>query len=176
MIEELDKLGYNNQVYVPTYNKNLAVIVPNENVIVSECFKKWDRILFDYKQRKIYKDIQSKCNISKFDCIHAYTLFTDGNCARKLSKKYGANDIRPGLSGWAQINGRDELEIPIKASLDGEYVEKMTFIMDIKCIWGTVVSVFKQEGVVEGGTGEMKKKEEAIKETIKETETEVITK
>lgn len=88
MIEELDKIGYNNQVYVPTYNKRIAVIVPNENVIVSECFKKADRILFDYKQRKIYKDIQSKIHVSAFDCIHAYTLFTDGNCARKLSKKH----------------------------------------------------------------------------------------
>ena len=82
--------------------------------------------------------------------------------------KYGANDIRPGLSGWAQINGRDELEIPIKASLDGEYVEKMSFIMDIKCIWGTVVSVFKQEGVVEGGTGAMKNDEQETAEKEEE--------
>lgn len=82
--------------------------------------------------------------------------------------KYGVNDIRPGLSGWAQINGRDELEIPIKASLDGEYVEKMSFIMDIKCIWGTVVSVFKQEGVVEGGTGAMKNDEQETAEKEEE--------
>ena len=65
--------------------------------------------------------------------------------------KYGANDIRPGLTGWAQINGRDELEIPIKAKLDGEYVKKMSFAMDWKCFWGTVVSVLKHDGVVEGG-------------------------
>lgn len=64
--------------------------------------------------------------------------------------KYGANDIRPGLTGWAQINGRDELEIPIKAKLDGEYVKKMSFAMDWKCFWGTVVSVLKHDGVVEG--------------------------
>lgn len=66
--------------------------------------------------------------------------------------KYGANDIRPGLTGWAQINGRDELEIPVKAKFDGEYVEKMSFAMDWKCFWGTIVAVLKHDGVVEGGT------------------------
>lgn len=72
--------------------------------------------------------------------------------------KYGANDVLPGLTGWAQINGRDELEIPVKAALDGEYIKKMGFVMDVKCIFGTVKSVLKHEGVVEGGTGAMKKK------------------
>ncbi len=71
--------------------------------------------------------------------------------------KYGANDIRPGLTGWAQVNGRDELEIPVKAALDGEYVQKMGFKMDMKCIFKTVVQIFTHEGVVEGGTGNMKK-------------------
>ena len=75
--------------------------------------------------------------------------------------KYGANDVRPGLTGWAQINGRDELEIPVKAKLDGAYVEKISFMFDVKCFWGTVMSVLKHEGVVEGGTGELHKKEEA---------------
>lgn len=72
--------------------------------------------------------------------------------------KYGANDIRPGLTGWAQVNGRDELEIPVKAALDGEYVKKMSFFFDCKCLLKTVVSVFKHEGVVEGGTGSLKRK------------------
>lgn len=72
--------------------------------------------------------------------------------------KYGANDILPGLTGWAQINGRDELEIPVKAKLDGEYVKKMGFAMDVKCILGTFLSVIQQEGVVEGGTGELERK------------------
>lgn len=72
--------------------------------------------------------------------------------------KYGANDILPGLTGWAQINGRDELEIPVKAKLDGEYVKKMGFAMDVKCILGTFLSVIKREGVVEGGTGELERK------------------
>lgn len=67
--------------------------------------------------------------------------------------KYGANDIRPGLTGWAQINGRDELDIDVKASLDGYYVEHESFWMDVKCFFGTIVSVFKSDGVVEGGTG-----------------------
>ena len=74
--------------------------------------------------------------------------------------KYGANDISPGLTGWAQVNGRDELEIPVKAALDGEYVKRMSFGFDVKCLFKTVVSVFKHEGVVEGGTGSMNKEEE----------------
>jgi O-antigen biosynthesis protein WbqP len=76
--------------------------------------------------------------------------------------KYGANDIRPGLTGWAQINGRDELPIDIKASLDGEYVEKMSFMMDVKCFFGTIISVLKHEGVIEGGTGRLEKDKENI--------------
>jgi len=71
--------------------------------------------------------------------------------------KYGANDVRPGLTGWAQINGRDELPIDVKARLDGEYVEKMGFFFDLKCIVGTVLPVFTGAGVVEGGTGRMEK-------------------
>ena len=71
--------------------------------------------------------------------------------------KYGANDVRPGLTGWAQINGRDELEIPVKAKLDGEYVEKMSFLFDCKCFFGTITAVLGHKGVVEGGTGEMNK-------------------
>lgn len=73
--------------------------------------------------------------------------------------KYGANDILPGLTGWAQINGRDELPIDVKAKLDGEYVSKQSFWMDIRCIFGTVVSVMRQDGVVEGGTGTLEKKQ-----------------
>ncbi|MFB8528593.1 MULTISPECIES: sugar transferase [Enterococcus] len=73
--------------------------------------------------------------------------------------KYGANDIRPGLTGLAQISGRDELEIPIKAMLDGKYTDNITLMMDIKCFFGTIASVFKSDGVVEGGTGTIKKEE-----------------
>ncbi|MGM0830646.1 MAG: sugar transferase [Bacillota bacterium] len=67
--------------------------------------------------------------------------------------KYGANDVPPGLTGWAQINGRDELPIVVKAELDGEYVNRISLWMDVKCFFGTVTSVVKSDGVVEGGTG-----------------------
>lgn len=77
--------------------------------------------------------------------------------------KYGANDVKPGLTGWAQINGRDELEIPDKARLDGEYVKKISFVFDVKCFVGTIFSVAKSDGVVEGGTGEIHKHEEEAK-------------
>lgn len=77
--------------------------------------------------------------------------------------KYGANDVKPGLTGWAQINGRDELEIPVKAKLDGEYVEKLGFGFDVKCFIGTIFSVLRSDGVVEGGTGEMNKNPECGK-------------
>lgn len=73
--------------------------------------------------------------------------------------KYGANDIHPGLSGWAQICGRDELEIEEKARLDGEYVQKMSFLFDCRCFFGTAISALRGDGVVEGGTGELYKKE-----------------
>ena len=71
--------------------------------------------------------------------------------------KYGANDVRPGLTGWAQINGRDELPIDVKARFDGEYVEKLSFAFDCKCFFGTIASVLKSDGVVEGGTGQLDK-------------------
>ena len=67
--------------------------------------------------------------------------------------KYGANDVRPGLTGWAQINGRDELPIEVKAKLDGEYVENISFLFDLKCILGTIKVVITHKGVKEGGTG-----------------------
>jgi O-antigen biosynthesis protein WbqP len=69
--------------------------------------------------------------------------------------KYGANDVVPGLSGWAQINGRDELSIEDKARLDGEYVERMSFEFDCRCFFGTIVSVLKHDGVIEGGGSTM---------------------
>lgn len=72
--------------------------------------------------------------------------------------KYGANDVVPGLTGWAQINGRDELEIPLKAKLDGYYANNISLLLDIKCFFLTIIKVFKHEGVVEGGTGELNKK------------------
>ena len=73
--------------------------------------------------------------------------------------KYGANDVLPGLTGWAQINGRDELEIPVKAKLDGEYIAKYGFSMDLRCLFGTFLSVLRQDGVVESRTGSMQNRE-----------------
>ena len=81
--------------------------------------------------------------------------------------KYGANDVRPGLTGWAQINGRDELEIPIKARFDGEYIEKMSFLFDCKCFFGTFIKVIRADGVVEGRTAT---------DDVKFEEKEVVTK
>ena len=84
--------------------------------------------------------------------------------------RYGANGIRPGLTGWAQINGRDELPIPVKAKLDGEYVEKLNsgffkgIFIDVRCLFGTVFSVLRSDGVVEGATEE--KTEEKTEETV----------
>lgn len=75
--------------------------------------------------------------------------------------KYGANDITPGLTGWAQVNGRDELEIEEKARLDGEYAQNISFGMDMKIFWMTVKNVLQGSGVVEGGPKEMKKEKES---------------
>ena len=74
--------------------------------------------------------------------------------------RYGANDVRPGLTGWAQINGRDELPIPVKARFDGEYVERISFAIDCKCFFGTIFKVLRHDGVVEGGTGVMQEEKE----------------
>jgi len=71
-------------------------------------------------------------------------------------EKYGVNNLKPGLTGWAQINGRDELEIPDKAALDGEYVKRQSLFFDIRIFFGTFISILKSDGVVEGGTGNKK--------------------
>jgi O-antigen biosynthesis protein WbqP len=81
-------------------------------------------------------------------------------------EKYGANDVRPGLTGWAQINGRDELEIPVKAKLDGDYVQNISFLFDLKCFFGTITSVLRSDGVVEGGTGVIEKAKQDVKDDL----------
>lgn len=85
----------------------------------------------------------------------------------KERDKYGANSVTPGLTGWAQIKGRDELEIEVKAKLDGEYVDNMSFAFDWKCFWCTLLLVIKHEGVIEGGTGELHKQENLRKQLSK---------
>ncbi|ERJ10944.1 sugar transferase [Haloplasma contractile] len=72
-------------------------------------------------------------------------------------EKYGANSVLPGLTGWAQINGRDELPIKEKAELDGEYINKIGLFMDVRCFFGTIISIIKSDGVIEGGTGKLGK-------------------
>lgn len=89
MVEHMDKLGVESSVFVPTYDRNTAAIQVNDNVLVSECFRKWDRAVFDYKQKKIWKAVESNYEVSSFDLVHAYTLFTDGNAAMHLKEKYG---------------------------------------------------------------------------------------
>jgi O-antigen biosynthesis protein WbqP len=74
--------------------------------------------------------------------------------------RYRANDVKPGLTGWAQINGRDELEIAVKAKFDGEYVEKQSFLFDCTCFFGSIGKVLRHDGVVEGGTGKLAKDKE----------------
>ncbi|WP_132370812.1 sugar transferase [Melghiribacillus thermohalophilus] len=80
--------------------------------------------------------------------------------------KYGANDLLPGLTGWAQINGRDEIPIEEKAKLDGYYVKKISFTMDVRCLFGTIISVIKSEGIVEGRNGINNKRVVSDKESI----------
>jgi len=77
-----------------------------------------------------------------------------------LRDQYGANDVMPGLTGWAQINGRDELPLDVKARLDGEYARNISFAFDVKCFFGTVKSVLSHDGVVEGGTGQLEREKE----------------
>ena len=77
-----------------------------------------------------------------------------------LRDQYGANDVMPGLTGWAQINGRDELPLDVKARLDGEYAKNISFAFDVKCFIGTVKSVLSHDGVVEGGTGQLEKEQD----------------
>ena len=89
MIEHLNELGVENKVFVPTYDKNRSIIECKDYVTVSECFKKWDRIFYFRKQRKIISSLLENYDVSQFDLIHAYTLFTDGNAAMELSRKYG---------------------------------------------------------------------------------------
>lgn len=85
--------------------------------------------------------------------------------------KYGANDVPVGLTGWAQINGRDELEIELKARLDGEYATRIGFIMDLRCFFGTIFSVLRSDGVLEGGTGTKDKSVQASEQPAEDLNT-----
>lgn len=93
MVEHLDACGVASTVFVPTYNPENSTITPNENVLVSKCFRKWDRIFFYHKQSKIQRALETAVEVGDYDLLHAYTLFTDGNCAYKLAKKYGVDYV-----------------------------------------------------------------------------------
>jgi hypothetical protein len=104
--------------------------------------------------------------VGKLSCVGPRPALWNQTDLWEEREKYGANDIKPGITGWAQINGRDELEIPVKAKFDGDYAAALNegkfkgIAMDLRCLFGTIKSVLRSDGVVEGGTGEMKKKEE----------------
>ena len=87
MIRHLNKYVPNNVVFAPVSEKTIVVVEPDKNVIVSKCFKKIDRYFFHYKQNKIYKAVQNNCEIENSKCIYAYTVFTDGNVAYRLSQR-----------------------------------------------------------------------------------------
>ena len=87
MMEHFDDSA-EHTVFAPTYDETRRIIEPNDNVIVSKCFNKWDRLLFFHKQSKIIKAVEERVDVERQDCIHAYTLFTDGNVAFHLSNKY----------------------------------------------------------------------------------------
>lgn len=89
MVEHLNKTGVESRVFAPVYDASLAVIQPRDYVTVAACFNKWDRVHFGYKQNKIRSALEKSFDVKAFDVLHAYTLFTDGNCAMKLSEKYG---------------------------------------------------------------------------------------
>lgn len=93
MVEHLDRHGVDNTVFVPTFDLDNSVIAPNKNVLACKCFHKWDRLLFYYKQRKIQNALEGSLRIGDFDLLHAYTLFTDGNSAYELWKKYGIDYV-----------------------------------------------------------------------------------
>lgn len=93
MVERLDTVGVESVVFAPVSSLESAVVKPRENVIACKCFSKWDRVAFYYKQHKIRKALEDELVISDFDIMHAYTLFTDGNCAYQMSKKYGIDYV-----------------------------------------------------------------------------------
>lgn len=143
--------------------KNVATHQLDVNAIQMSKFQQAIRRLSIDELPQLYNIWIGSCSI----CGPRPALYNQYDLVAERDK-YGANDIKPGLTGWAQINGRDELEIDVKAKLDGDYTAALNaghfkgFIMDCRCFIGTIKSVLKSDGVVEGGTGEMKKQQEKI--------------
>ena len=139
--------------------------VPTHQFDAKSCLTRWQRFM----RKTSIDELPQLFNIFKNDmsvCGPRPALWNQDDLIAERDR-YGANDVKPGLTGWAQINGRDELEIPVKARLDGEYVAALNagnwkgFLMDLRCFFGTFSSVLNSRGVVEGGTGEMKRREES---------------
>ena len=131
--------------------------LPTHQFSAKDCLSKWQRFI----RKSSIDELPQLFNIfagSMSICGPRPALWNQYDLIEKRDA-YGANDVRPGLTGWAQINGRDELEIDVKAKLDGEYTAALNggalkgFAMDVKCFFGTITSVLKADGVVEGGTG-----------------------
>lgn len=144
-----------------TAPKNVATHQLDVNAIQMSKFQRAIRRLSIDELPQLYNIWIGSCSI----CGPRPALYNQDDLVAERDK-YGANDVKPGLTGWAQINGRDELEIEVKAKLDGDYTAALNaghfkgFIMDCRCFVGTIKSVLKSDGVVEGGTGEMKKETE----------------
>lgn len=149
---------------------NVPHDTPTHEFKASDCLSPWQRFI----RRSSIDELPQLFNIvtQKMSIVGPRPALWNQDDLVAERDKYGANDIRPGLTGLAQISGRDELEIPVKARLDGKYAQTLkkggfrAFAMDIRCIVGTVKSVVCHDGVVEGGTGAMVKKEETSKEPV----------
>ena len=128
--------------------------MPTHQFKAADCLSKWQKLM----RKTSLDEIPQLFNIwvGQMSIIGPRPALWNQDDLVAERDKYGANDVKPGLTGWAQINGRDELEIPLKAKLDGEYVEKLSFGFDCKCFFGTIKSVLRSDGVVEGGTGAKK--------------------
>lgn len=144
--------------------------VPTHMFCAKDCLSKWQRFI----RRSSIDELPQLFNIfmGSMSIIGPRPALWNQYDLIDERDKYGANDIKPGLTGLAQINGRDELELEVKARLDGEYADALNkgkgygFMMDVSCFFGTVKSVLKHDGVVEGGTGELNKTKEKDEDVI----------
>lgn len=160
------RVGMHKKTFTILKFRSMPVTVPHDMPThlfkAEDCLSKFQKLM-----RKLSVD-----ELPQIYCIFAGTMTIIGprpalwNQEDLIAErdKYGANDIKPGLTGLAQISGRDELPIEVKAKLDGEYVKKMSFWFDVKLFFGTILSVLKHDGVVEGGTGALEANKEVSAE------------
>ena len=168
------RVGKDNKLFYVYKFRTMKVDTRNtstEDLTEAEsCITKSGRIL----RKTSLDEIPQLFNVltGKMSFVGPRPLIPEEKEIRNLRKEYGVYAVRPGITGWAQVNGRDELEIDVKARLDGEYVRNLTFKMDATCFLMTIGNVLKQKGVVEGGTGAMAPHLEARKEEVKDKEDE----